>query len=55
MKIRIAKLSLISIFIMLIGFIAYPINLKSSDGNEIIEIIILGNRRIETDLGIKRY
>jgi len=50
MKIRIAKLSLISIFIMLIGFIAYPINLKSSDGNEIIEIIILGNRRIETDL-----
>jgi outer membrane protein insertion porin family len=50
MKIKAAKLFFISILIMLIGFIAYPISLKSSDGNQIIEIIILGNRRIETEL-----
>ena len=50
MKTKAAKLFLIPILLVLIGFASYPISLKSSDGNEIIEVIILGNRRIETEL-----
>ena len=50
MKINAVKLFLLSLLILVIGLICYPISLKSSDGSEIIEIIILGNRRIETEL-----
>lgn len=50
MKTKAVKLFLIPILVVLIGLSSYPISLKSSDGNEIIEVIILGNRRIETEL-----
>jgi len=50
MKTKAAKLFLIPTLLVLIGLSSYPISLKSSDGNEIIEVIILGNRRIETQL-----
>ena len=50
MKSKAVKLLLIPILVVLIGLSSYPISLKSSDGNEIIEVIILGNRRIETQL-----
>ena len=44
MKTKAVKLFLIPILVVLIGLSSYPISLKSSDGNEIIEVIILGNR-----------
>ncbi|NIT14418.1 MAG: outer membrane protein assembly factor BamA [Candidatus Dadabacteria bacterium] len=50
MKTREFKYLLSSFLILLTGLAFNPVSLKSSEGNQIIEVIIIGNRRIETRL-----
>lgn len=50
MRINSAKIYLVLLHTMLIGLVLSPTPLMSSDGSQIIEVIVVGNRRIETQL-----
>lgn len=50
MKIRTLKFMAISLLVIISGFVISPASLISSENGEISEVLILGNRRIETQL-----